>query len=214
MGRNILSDLFSFAGGQVPRLNPAIGLGLTVSDLMMGQNPVDTFTGQPMMPKTVFDAQDSRTVSAAAKGLWNNAGGGILIRFKNEDTRSIQTTLEKTLGLPGMGNIANRFIKVSDRGLWEDVQRIKRDETRQSARERLDVAEMAAGERPWDESALRHKETVKDLLTMKALRDLRGDSTMVDPSAIRNLQILQGASGNEEKAKLVEMLRGRGLLKR
>ncbi len=211
--KDVFADTFSFAGGQVPRANPAIGLLADIGKLLGGQNPTDTFRQQPMIDQTTWEAQDARTAQAAAKGLWNEAGGGIIIRFRSEDSRSIQTTLEKALGAPFLGNVASRFVKVSDRGLWEDVAKIKEASKRDNARERLNVAEMVQGERPFGMDAAAHKDYLKKLLIQKGLREAKSDSTRADPEMIRNLQILRDAGGNEEKGKLVEMLNRRGYLK-
>jgi hypothetical protein len=212
-GKNIFSDLFSFAGGQVPRLNPAIGLPMTAWELLSGKNPVDDFSQRPMIPETVFAAQDRRTASAAAKSLWNQGGGSLLIRFDGEDSRSIQTQLEKVLKMPALGNIFSRFVKVSDRGLWEDVAQIKAAAVRDSARERLNVDEMVKGERPYDMDAAKHSDYLKKLLVQKGLREAKSDSTRMDPTEIRNIQILEGAGGTAEKIDLINMLQRRGYLK-
>jgi hypothetical protein len=209
---DVFSDTLSFAGGQVPRANPAFGLIGDIGKLLGGQNPTDTFRQQPMIDQTTWEAQDARTLKAAAKGLWNEAGGGILIRFRSEDSRSIQTDLEKALGAPFLGNVASRFVKVSDRGLWEDVTKIKNESKRENARERLNVDEMVKGERPFDIDALKHKDYLKKLLIEKALRDAKNDSARANPEMIRNIQILRDAGGSEEKVKLLKMLEKRGYL--
>jgi len=206
---DVFSDVLSFAGGQVPRLNPALGMVSDISKFASGQNPTDGFSQRPMIDQTTFDAKDARTAKAIGKALWNEAGGGILIRFKSEDPKSIQTSLEKNLGLPFLGNIASRFIKVSDRGLWEDVSKIQDQKKRESARERLNIDEMVNGERPFGMEAAKHKDYLKNLLVQKALKESKSDS-QIDPVQIRNIQILEKAGSTDEKMNLINMLQRRG----
>lgn len=56
-----------------------------------------------------------------AEQEWNRYGGTYLYRFPYDNLDKIQTDVEKMLSAPLTGQITRRFIRTSDRGLYEDL---------------------------------------------------------------------------------------------
>jgi len=50
-------------------------------------------------------------------------GGGIVYRFRSDKPEQVKTELEKVLGYPITSNVLGRFVKVSDYGIREDINK-------------------------------------------------------------------------------------------
>lgn len=136
------NNLLDYMSGQAPTLTPIAGITMNMGQYMAGGNPYDFFRQQSMIPDSVFKAHDSRTDWWFAKAMLNQAGTGIIYRFDTSDPSRVKGDVEKLLGYPIVSNILGRFLRVSDQGLREGIQRNVLDVVRTDrARQILDTQE-------------------------------------------------------------------------
>lgn len=117
------ADLVDFMAGQAPTLNPVLGATADAVQYMSGKNPYDWFRGRSVIPDQVFEAGGERSHKAFLKYLANSLGASVVHQFDTNDLDRAKTDLEKGLGLPIASNIVGRFLKVSDYGKFEMIQR-------------------------------------------------------------------------------------------
>ncbi|MDH3377804.1 MAG: hypothetical protein OEQ39_12725 [Gammaproteobacteria bacterium] len=135
--------LFAYAGGQLPSGNPVSHVGMAwINYKLFGRNTPDDFTGYNILSNDVLDAQDSRTDIALAKWSYNQLTGNLFGRFEDQSIMEPERgRAEKFLRLPVVSNLIGRYIKISNRGLY-DKYSIPIDKARQEdARDRLDTHE-------------------------------------------------------------------------
>jgi|TARA_R100000093_G_scaffold39969_1_gene20939 hypothetical protein len=96
--------------------------------------PKDAFTGMPIWPDHVHNAQGlfgfGTRALAYSKWLWNNSGGLMFYKFDTfydpYNFENIVSEIEKKLGIPIIGTTVGRFIKVSNQGIpekvWKDIE--------------------------------------------------------------------------------------------
>lgn len=120
-GRGVLS----FAGGQIPGLNPILGTGSMWWDYYVsGRNPYDNFRGRELLTDDQFRVGGSTAFQELMKQTWNSAGGGIIHRFQNIPLGEPEPgRLEKFLQAPVVSNSLGRWIKVSNRGVFDRDRR-------------------------------------------------------------------------------------------
>lgn len=127
---NDLMELAGFSGGQLPGVNPALSIGAKWKDYMDGLNPWDSFRGKHVLSNAQYLAGGWESVKPMLTMTWNDAGLGNFYRFNPE----ADTTTELVLGnLP----LAQRLVKVSDRGYAERQQGEIQLEQAQDARLKL-----------------------------------------------------------------------------
>lgn len=121
--RELGTGLLDYMAGQAPTAHPGIEMLYAIITYACGGNPYDWFHGRHAIPEQVFEAGDTRSHEAMLKYLANKAGAGIVYRFQYDDVARIKTELEKVTGYPFASNIVGRFIKVSNYGVKEDLDR-------------------------------------------------------------------------------------------
>lgn len=105
-----LAGITSFAGGQLPNVNPIVSMGAAWSSYLSGTNPIDPFRGQSILTNTQFLAGGWTGTKGMLAWSWRETGGA---NFAYWDPRSGNTTETVISALP----IVNRALKVSDAGL-------------------------------------------------------------------------------------------------
>jgi len=152
--------LFDYTADQMPGLNPVYGVSMAAFEYLNGTNPYDTFRDRKAIEENLFKAQTRETHIAFGKWAANQLGGPIIYRFKTSDMDSVRTELSNVAGfdfetpvsVPGLttartapvvGNIVGRWIKVSDRGNAEAMQRISADEQKENARVNVQIRKIA-----------------------------------------------------------------------
>jgi len=114
----------ALAGGQLPGMNPIVDTLRAQGEYLMGQNPIDHHTGRPIMDSTTFKAGGWPASEAMGKYTWNAFGGGALHRFQNIALDNPPTTsMEEILRAPVIANALGRWIKISNRGVFDTDQR-------------------------------------------------------------------------------------------
>jgi len=131
---NDLLQLAGYGGGQLPGVNPALGIGAKWVDYANGLNPFDSFRGRHELSNAQYLAGGWQSLKPMMAMTINEAGLGNFYRYNPE----ADTTTELVLSnLP----ILQRLVKVSDRG-YAEQQRAGIDAGRaQDARLRLAMPE-------------------------------------------------------------------------
>jgi hypothetical protein len=140
----------SYAGGQVPTQNPISKVAVDwYAYKLLDRNPYDRFRGELLLRDDVFAARDlSKDADGAmARYAWNSLGGGIVTRLQADNwyMRDAKAPpMEKFLNLPIVSNSIGRWIKISDRGLYDSVKGPIMDARAQGAAGRLEVQKALA----------------------------------------------------------------------
>jgi hypothetical protein len=100
-----------------------------------GQNPVDEYRGQNIIPKKIFDAGGWEATERMAQYTWNSLGGSTLWKFGDDITENTYQKMTKAFGL----NVVGSFFKMSDRGTTEEYYEQQDQQTKEQARKSLDL---------------------------------------------------------------------------
>jgi len=133
--------LFDYMAGQAPTLTPSLTIPGDIVNYLGGRNPYDSFRGRTAIPKKIWEAGGTKRRNAFLKYLWNEAGGGILYRFKNDNVEDIKTELEKVIGLPVASNVIGRFIRVSNTGKRQELRSVSSGIRQKEANRQLELKE-------------------------------------------------------------------------
>jgi len=139
-------------GGQLPGLNPLFQTAMAWGDYLAGRNPVDMHTGRHVVDETTFAAGGWPAAAEMGKHTWNTLGGSILHRFQNVRLDAPPNTpLENFLNAPGVANAIGRWVRISNRGRFDEDQRASKEIEQHRAQVRLAVQELATR---WAEAGL------------------------------------------------------------
>lgn len=177
-----------YMADQGPGFNPMLEIASEVLTYMSGSNPYDDFRERNAVPDLEFKAGGVESHKAFGKHLWNKYGGSFIFKFDTDNPAVVKSQIENFLQLPFMGDLAGRFIKVSDYGLTEKAEKAKKAAESEKAKNTLSVREAVkremSGEKLSDED--------KDLL----LRESRYADNYRDSLNVR---------GGEQVQRLVDM---------
>ncbi len=224
-----LIDIGNFTAGQLPSVSPTITSAVATSQYLAGQNPYDTFRNRNVLTDDQFKAGGKYAAKPFFGWLFNQAGGGVFYTFSQTAPRD-QSGPEKFFNLPVVGNVAGRFVKVSDYGQTETLNQIKANVQQEQSRERLDENEVinkyikdAQGSQ--DEvniqklTAENKKALVEEILggPPKSADDVTRAGNIVKKYQIGlqrgeadpNVNALINASTNDEKIQLVKEMKDR-----
>jgi len=144
--RNIgqdLMDVASYTGGQLPSISPAVESFSSTVQFLSGQNPYDVFRGRPVLSETTFKAGGWPATKAFLGWQFQQLGGGIFYRFYHEPSvPKEQGAVERIFTLPVIGNVAGRFVRVSDYGQVEKLKAVEEKVEKEKARETLKEREL------------------------------------------------------------------------
>jgi len=115
--------LIDYMAGQAPTVHPILDITADVVQYVSGNNPYDSFRGQYAIPDRVWRANDFRKTEMFAKYLMQKSGTGIIYRFPSGSDVEVKSNIEKVLGYPILSNILGRFIKITDYGEKEKIER-------------------------------------------------------------------------------------------
>lgn len=132
----------SYLGGQVPGMNPLIDVVTAWATYeVAGQNPYDAYRGQHWLSEDVLKAGGWAARQEMLKQTWNNLGGGIVGTFKQVRLDEPPPgTVEQALSIPVISNLAGRWVKVSNRGLYDRDRQLGIPIDQYRAQVRLSVA--------------------------------------------------------------------------
>lgn len=131
---NDLMGLLSYAGGNLPTENPAIGIFRKWADYADGNNPYDPFRGKHVLSNAEHLAGGWYSLKPMLAMTWDSAGLGNFYRY-NPDA---DTTTELVVS---NAPIIQRLVKVSDRGFSESQQQSMDAADAVNARLRLSMPE-------------------------------------------------------------------------
>lgn len=131
------ADIASFTGGQLPSPSPVITSGTATMQYLSGQNPYDWFRNREVLTDDQLKAGGMYSLKPFLGWLFNQSGGGVFYHFTQTPPKD-QSGPEKFFNLPLVGNIAGRFVKVSNYGTTENLRQIKEEVQSEKARARLD----------------------------------------------------------------------------
>jgi GNAT superfamily N-acetyltransferase len=130
----------SYGADQLPSGNPLVNVGTAFWQFYMhGQNPVDGRNGYEIIPRTMFDAKAPEAHGHLLKHAANEMGAGLIHRFELHEDLQEPTALQEFLKLPIVSNTLGRFVRVSNRGIWDQVRPINDQVRQQRAGERHEV---------------------------------------------------------------------------
>jgi hypothetical protein len=136
-------DLISYAGGQVPSLNPLLTSLYGIATFASGKNPYDFFRGRNVIPDSEFEAGGKYALKPFVIWQLNNLGLGTIWKtYYSTQPPASKTWLQKTLDLPLVSNIVGRWIKVSDYGQTEKNKELVSGEKKSKATARLEEKEL------------------------------------------------------------------------
>ncbi len=134
-----LRDVFSYAGGQLPGLNPTLTFLMSTMQFLVGKNPYDYFRGRPVIPETEFKAGGKYALKPFLTWQFKQLGGGILWRgYVSQQAPETKSWIQKVVEAPILSNIIGRWVKVSDYGKLERARESQEIIERESARESLE----------------------------------------------------------------------------
>lgn len=137
VGQDIM-DIASYTGGQLPSISPTIESFSATMQFLAGQNPYDFFRGRPVLSETTFKAGGWDATKAFLGWQFQQLGGGVFYRFYHEpSTPREEGAVERVFNMPLVGNIAGRFIRVSDYGETEQLKAIEKKVEKEKARETI-----------------------------------------------------------------------------
>ncbi len=110
---NDLMELAGFSGGQLPGVNPSVGITWKWMEYANGLNPYDTFRGRHVLSNNEWLAGGWASLKPMLGMTFTESGLGNFYRFNPET----DTTLEMVVA---NAPIIQRLVKVSDRGFAED----------------------------------------------------------------------------------------------
>ena len=118
-----IEGLIDFAAGGMPyqSLTPPLSIALDWYNYIRGRNPNDPWMNRKMIEETKWDAGGMIRFSEMMKQTWNRYGGRTLYSFPYDDLDRVKSDLEKVMDKPGASGIIRRFIRVSDRGMYDEM---------------------------------------------------------------------------------------------
>jgi DNA polymerase III sliding clamp (beta) subunit (PCNA family) len=123
-----LSDVFSFAGGQIPSFSPSIGMIVQWNNFLNGRPPRDTFRGYDIVSDTEMKAGGWYKTEPMLKWTFNQLGlSRIDVRDKIKDLNRFEKSISMT-------PILGRFFKISNRGLSESLSEKTSEQEKEEAR--------------------------------------------------------------------------------
>lgn len=140
----------SYAGGELPGVNPILKTASAWFEFMfLGQNPYDSFQARNILTKDEHEA--GRGWAPMAKWTYNNLSANLFGRFGHESTIDPDPTeLESILRAPVVSNLAGRWLRISNRGWFEEDDAVTSEIREERALLRLVgqevIAKIQAGE--------------------------------------------------------------------
>jgi hypothetical protein len=136
--------VLSFAGGQLPGLNPLLANAAMWWDYTVNhRNPYDSFHGRLLLTDDAFKVGGAAAYEELAKQTWNSLGGSIVARFDGKPLGEPEPErLEKFLKLPLVSNALGRWVKVSNRGVF-DADRKAAESSLQADAQRREAVRVA-----------------------------------------------------------------------
>lgn len=131
---NDLAELMAYGGGQLPGVNPIVGIGAKWKEYMEGLNPWDSFRGRHVLSNAEYLAGGWESLKPMLGMTFDQSGLGNFYRYNPE----AETVTEAVIA---NAPVIQRLVKISDRGYAESQERALDAEKSADARLRLKMPE-------------------------------------------------------------------------
>ena len=126
-------------------LTPAAKVLADVSQVAAGRNPYDAYYGTHILKDDVLKAGGLRPFVEVLKYEYN-ANLGQLYTFRSARQKAVETeaasVIERATNIPALGTVVKRFVRVSDQGLDDSLQRRMRIEGKEHYRRQLALGDI------------------------------------------------------------------------
>lgn len=129
-----IADIFSFGAGNFPNLSPSFTGAGAVITYLSGNNPYDSYRNRNIIPDTEFKAGYKESFPIFMDWLIKNQGLGMFYPSYQPDD---PTQLDKLLTAPVIANILGRWVRSSDYGQVEKLQKMSEQVEQEKAKETL-----------------------------------------------------------------------------
>lgn len=120
---------------QLPGMVPVFEVAGAWMTYMSGQNPHDDHLDRAVIDRDTFAQGDWAGVGDMAKWSWNKVSGGLFGRFHHQSLFDSPTAKEAFLRQPIVDNSLGRFLKISNRGIFDrDKRELDEPEIRRRAK--------------------------------------------------------------------------------
>jgi hypothetical protein len=119
-GLNSLTDLISFAEGQLPSFNPAIMFVADVGQAVADLDPYDWFRGKYQVPKNIWDSNSPEKWKIFAESQAKNLGLSVFVNLDEDATsQDVKNLWQRLYGYPIIGPFTKGLFKVTNQGFNE-----------------------------------------------------------------------------------------------
>jgi hypothetical protein len=139
-----VGSMLDFMAGGIPytSVNPWIGTSLDVGQYVTGKNPYNEFYGTYVVPDLNYEAGGWKSHQYMLRHMWNSMGGSMVYRFDYDGLEEVRDGWEKLFDVPVTQAGLRRLVRVSDKGLKEELQKAKLDVRRKRAGEIIEAKDV------------------------------------------------------------------------
>ena len=190
-----IAQIFDYTVDQTPSLAPFLRMFYALGQFAIGQNPLDDFYNQPIIDKEKFRVRHPDIYFEMVEWSAKQMGIPEIGKFKRSflsKTSKTEGTFEKFIRVIP---VANRFIKVSNRGAYEFFESVTREIEREKILDRINDGEFIDDwTRKYLETFNKNKKTPK---LSRALEDFA--DTFISALQERLIELPEGAEDLTEK---------------
>ena len=201
-----VQQVADYLAGGIPYsgLNPTISTTADIIQYLSGKNPYDSWSGRYVIPELTFEAGGKEVAKVMTKHIFNNMGGSsILYRFRTDDYATIKSDIERVIDTPFAGKLVDRFLRVSDRGIYDELRGTIKDVRSENAQTilkvRSAVQKLSQGEQldADDIKAIAQKPDLVDDYVKQAIVKKYGNAFM---------NVLVSSRSNAEKVAIINRM--------
>jgi diguanylate cyclase (GGDEF)-like protein len=120
--QNLAKELLSVSPLGTASLQPTVELAAGYAQYLTQGNIYDSFTGGMVIPQDVVGAGPVRELPLVAKWTYDQVGGSTVWKMPDNFDFRAKGALENAFGIPMVGPALGAFLKVSDRGISEEIK--------------------------------------------------------------------------------------------
>ena len=199
-------DFVAYTGGQLPALSPLWTLISDTYSYFSGINPYDSFRQRPSINQTTWDAGGDYRSLAFVKHTSNQAGGPIIHRFNTNDLETIKTEIEELINFPVASNTIGRFLKVSDYGISQRLDKSAEKVIQKGAVASI-IANKAINQMTIDPNYVLTDEDISALAAKSSSLDKRAQRILAQTYGNIFVKKILSARSNEERAAMFREIR-------
>ena len=188
--------------------HPLVGEMIALIAIMLGINPVSSFTGRPIVRERAFELGGKPMAEDVLRDAWKSLGLDLIYRIPSRFESKRQTKWEKFLRTPVIGSAINAIYKVSDAG-WDEYIEEQLDDLRREANEKsLKTSELLQQKASDYDEAMRAYAILRDAHDTRHARQLirAVASKWGNPWA----RALAYAKNDDERAAILMLMRKEG----